>query len=264
MVKSTSPKSPVARIKGLDYEPLGPLTNGKVNGRADRIVNGHHDDDDLMEIDEDDPPEEVVTPNRSLRHREKIATYNVKALSDKQLGRNKKTKQRRKHGLDGLDSGIVTWVLPRDRTLLLEDYTCIRCFFKHKTMSHLRMHLEEHPEFNYEFGSDKNGFRIAINCTADVQVDPELASDEEDLGYSQRTRVFRTSFRVSESDLSPFRFVQGNSIDLFPDLLTGLQGQTALEPKIRDKKYTIPKMKQQLTGPHLASSEAPGDFPRLQ
>ncbi|KAH8158542.1 hypothetical protein CIB48_g9715 [Xylaria polymorpha] len=130
---------------------LEPLTNGHVNGRVDNALNDHRKaENERNGIAEDEEEhEEATTPSRSLRTREK-QNYNLKLLSDKARGKEKKEKKRRK--LANLDrkGGSVTWAVPLIGEFTLESYSCIRCFATHSSMQQLQQHLEAHTDIVYK------------------------------------------------------------------------------------------------------------------
>ncbi|KAI1076354.1 hypothetical protein F5B20DRAFT_555754 [Whalleya microplaca] len=140
---------------------LEPLTNGHVNGRVENHMNGHATDVQDVLMDEDEEHEEATTPSRSLRTRGKQQNYNLKLLSDKARGKERKERKRRKLADIGGEAGQVTWVLPHTGEVTLKDYQCIRCFAVHPSMSLLERHMKDHhPEFRSDF--DLNSSRIWI------------------------------------------------------------------------------------------------------
>ncbi|TGJ87245.1 hypothetical protein E0Z10_g1553 [Xylaria hypoxylon] len=129
---------------------LEPLTNGHVNGRVDNAPNDHRKaENERSGVAEDEEEhEEATTPSRSLRTREK-QNYNLKLLSDKARGKERKEKKRRKLATLERKGGSVTWAVPLIGELTLENYHCIRCFATHVCLQQLTDHLEEHTDIVY-------------------------------------------------------------------------------------------------------------------
>ncbi|KAI1769707.1 hypothetical protein GGR53DRAFT_473668 [Hypoxylon sp. FL1150] len=138
---------------------LEPLTNGHVNGRVDNLTNGLPKDDQDVFMEEDEDHEEAATPTRSLRTREK-QNYNLKLLSDKARGKERKERKKRKLADTGSQAGQVTWVLPNAGEVVLKNYSCIRCYATHSSMDQLIKHVTDHDEFKYDI--DSNYSRIWI------------------------------------------------------------------------------------------------------
>ncbi|KAI0124440.1 hypothetical protein F4776DRAFT_629750 [Hypoxylon sp. NC0597] len=140
---------------------LEPLTNGYVNGRVDNAANGSARDDQDIFAEDDEEHEEAATPSRSLRTRETRKNYNLKLLSDKARGKERKERKQRKSPDTRSEAGQVTWILPRTGKVVLKDYQCIRCFGVHSSMGQLEKHVIAHPEFKYHF--EPNSSRIYIS-----------------------------------------------------------------------------------------------------
>ncbi|KAI1101789.1 hypothetical protein F4804DRAFT_288584 [Jackrogersella minutella] len=138
---------------------LEPLTNGHVNGRMDNAANGPSRDDQDVFLEEDEDHEEAATPNRSLRTREK-QNYNLKLLSDKARGKERKERKQRKLAGTRSQTEQITWVLPRSGEVVLKGFQCIRCFGVHSSMNELIRHTKAHPEFKYDF--DMSSSRIWV------------------------------------------------------------------------------------------------------
>ncbi|KAI1305460.1 hypothetical protein F5Y03DRAFT_355977 [Xylaria venustula] len=140
------PDSKTNHLNGV----LEPLTNGHVNGRVDNAVNDHrkveNERNGVAEDEEDH--EEATTPSRSLRTREK-QNYNLKLLSDKARGKERKEKKRRKLATLERKGDSVTWFVPLIGEFTLDNYHCIRCFANHKCLQQLLDHLEFHTDIEY-------------------------------------------------------------------------------------------------------------------
>ncbi|KAI5925949.1 hypothetical protein F4810DRAFT_615910 [Camillea tinctor] len=154
---STPPDIKVPRVNGA----LEPLTNGHVNGRAEQSVNGYRRDEHDLVLEDDEDHEEATTPSRSLRAREKKQNYNLKLLSDKARGKERKRerKQRKLASMEN-EAGQVIWYLPHTGPVFVKNYCCIRCYTPHTSMGQLAKHLEAHEEFKFSF--DWNSCRICV------------------------------------------------------------------------------------------------------
>ncbi|KAI8634411.1 hypothetical protein F5Y19DRAFT_413337 [Xylariaceae sp. FL1651] len=140
---------------------LEPLTNGHVNGRMD---NGLHDyrksEIDRVGVAEDDEDhEEATTPSRSLRTREK-QNYNLKLLSDKARGKERKERKQRKLANLEKKGSSVTWAVPLIGEFMLDNYHCIRCFATHSSMDQLAVHFKAHTDIKYSIDLDRAFIRI--------------------------------------------------------------------------------------------------------
>ncbi|KAI0479151.1 hypothetical protein GGR56DRAFT_633678 [Xylariaceae sp. FL0804] len=127
---------------------LEPLTNGHVNGRVDQMTNGHSKENHEAAMDEDEGHGDATTPTRSLRTRGK-QNYNLKLLSDKARGRERKERKQRKLEDTGGDTGQVSWMLPHHGEVALKGYSCIRCFAMHSSIRQLAQHIEAHRECKF-------------------------------------------------------------------------------------------------------------------
>lgn len=138
---------------------LEPLTNGHVNGRVEHLANGYAKDaQDVMMMDDDEEPEEATTPSRSLRHREK-QNYNLKLLSDKARGKERKERKRRKAAEEAeaeMKAGQVIWILPQAGRVISERFACLRCFAEHTSMAQLKEHLECHTDYKHSYPPSGN------------------------------------------------------------------------------------------------------------
>ncbi|KAI1471308.1 uncharacterized protein F4812DRAFT_413502 [Daldinia caldariorum] len=203
-VEVSPPETKASIPKGA----LEPLTNGHVNGRTDNATNGVLKDDQDILIEEDDDHEDAATPSRSLRTREK-QNYNLKLLSDKARGKERKERKQRKLAENRSQNGQVTWVLPQTGEVVLKNYQCIRCYAAHPSMNQLVEHVKVHYEFKYDF--DMSSSRISIShhgqetprrsssCVLDVQGSEAQESDFEDsisLHRNQKNLVQSKSFQT--------------------------------------------------------------------
>lgn len=123
--------------------PARAQRNGFANGEA-------HGDDEL---------EEELTPNRSLRVRGN-KNYNLKVLSDKAQGREKKRKKRRAQ--NAAEEGSVTYSLPSEQ-VILDSFRCITCGMPHASLPQLQAHLMNlHGEYEYRPQSGGRGVEFEV------------------------------------------------------------------------------------------------------
>lgn len=129
---------------------LESLTNGHVNGRAESVPNDRRraESERTGLAEDEEEHEEATTPSRSLRTRGK-QNYNLKLLSDKARGKERKERKRRKLATLERKGGSVTWAVPLIGEFTLENYHCIRCFATHSSMQMLQKHLEDHTDIMY-------------------------------------------------------------------------------------------------------------------
>ncbi|KAI1174552.1 hypothetical protein F4777DRAFT_379579 [Nemania sp. FL0916] len=210
---------------------LEPLTNGHVNGRVDPMPNDHrkaeHETNGVPEDDEEH--EEATTPSRSLRTREK-QNYNLKLLSDKARGKERKEKKRRKLANLERKGDSVTWIVPLIGEFTLDSYHCIRCFATHSSMQQLQSHLEDHTDI--KFSVDVANFYVRI-----------FAPDEESIRAVNPTFHSFSSLEDQESDMegdvSPQKLLRKPSQQRHRLPLSHLT-------KPRDNRRLIPHIKQPL------------------
>ncbi|KAG6030074.1 hypothetical protein E4U41_000208 [Claviceps citrina] len=127
-------------------------------------VNGTHHDTTTTENphDKDDDFAGDQTPSRSLRAREKNKIYNLRVLSDQQLGRERK--QRAQNLNDAAGEGRIQYVLPTNQPVSLDYYRCINCGAYHESMDQLQLHLRtSHSTYEYmlEYSNDGPLFRVS-------------------------------------------------------------------------------------------------------
>lgn len=168
---------------------LEPLTNGHVNGRVDTTLNDYRRAENERNgvAEDDEEHEEATTPSRSLRTREK-QNYNLKLLSDKARGKERKEKKRRKLATLDRKGGSVTWAVPIIGEFTLDSYHCIRCFATHSSMQMLQKHLETHTDIVYHVDPVHDYVRI-------------FAPDEDALRSLNPTFHSFSSLEDQESDV---------------------------------------------------------------
>lgn len=144
---------------------LEPLTNGHVNGRTEGLLNGQTRDpgDGMLDDDDDEIDGEATTPSRSLRTRDKPQNYNLKLLSDKARGKEAKERKRRK-AAEGcaVGYGHIIWKLPVCDEVVLENWSCIRCFATHSSYDQLKAHTTLHPELHFSFEYNARGDELVV------------------------------------------------------------------------------------------------------
>ncbi|KAI0469268.1 hypothetical protein F4859DRAFT_487586 [Xylaria cf. heliscus] len=212
---------------------LEPLTNGHVNGRVDNASNDHRKAETERNgvLEDEEEHEEATTPSRSLRTRGK-QNYNLKLLSDKARGKERKEKEKKRRKLANLDrkGGSVTWAVPLIGEFTLEGYHCIRCFATHPSMQLLQQHLEDHTDIVYKVDPVHAYIRI-------------FAPDEEALRSLNPTFHSFSSLDDQESDaegdLSPRKLPRR-----VPQQRNKLSQPYPIKP--RDNKLLIPHIKQPL------------------
>ncbi|KAI3323906.1 hypothetical protein HD806DRAFT_77547 [Xylariaceae sp. AK1471] len=211
---------------------LEPLTNIHVNGRAENAPNHYRkaesERNGVAEDEEDH--EEATTPSRSLRTREK-QNYNLKLLSDKARGKERKERKQRKLANMERKTNGVTWDVPLIGEFTLESYHCIRCFATHSSMDQLKSHFKVHTDIKYTIDTAHAYIRI-------------IPPDEDALRPLNSTfHGLSTSPEDQQSD------VEG---DIFPQRLSKRLPQhrnrlsQSHPPKPRDSRRLIPHVKQPL------------------
>ncbi|KZZ94894.1 Polycomb protein, VEFS-Box [Moelleriella libera RCEF 2490] len=137
--------------------------NSYSNGAELFHVNGHAPSNESLQ-DQDDDFSGDQTPSRSLRARGGTKVYNLKVLSDQQLGRDRKKRERSVH--DAVNEGRVQYLLPTDQPVSLDLYRCINCGVCHESMDHLQLHLQHsHPTYDYTLEQTGQGqalFRVSL------------------------------------------------------------------------------------------------------
>lgn len=151
---------PDIKVNHLD-RALEPLTNGYVNGRAESVPSDQRTAESERNglAEDEEEHEEATTPSRSLRTREK-QNYNLKLLSDKARGKERKERKRRKLATLERKGGSVTWAVPLIGEFTLGNYHCIRCFATHSSMQMLQKHLEDHTDIMYTVDAAQACIRI--------------------------------------------------------------------------------------------------------
>ena len=267
---STSP-AVVSKVRAgqNDFQPsiepmdgsLEPLTNGHVNGKVETLTNGRVKDTPDIAMDDDEEPEEATTPSRALRHREN-KTYNLKLLSDKARGKEKKERKRRKAAEAETKSGQVIWILPSTRRLVLDNYACLRCFAEHPSMSLLKEHLECHTDYKHSYPTGGNTVtisapgeptpRISKFRSSDIQDMDEQESDVEEPEISPvKPRRSYSRSKTSQVSLNMFVLVRDSRLPIVIQ-------QPTVPPKPRDTKQLVPNNKQPIYDPLSKQRLEPG------
>ncbi|KAG6017049.1 hypothetical protein E4U43_002453 [Claviceps pusilla] len=139
-------------------------------------ANGTRHDTTAPIGDAKDQDEELAgdqTPSRSLRAREKNKIYNLKVLSDQQLG--KERKQRARNLNDAANEGRIQYVLPTYQPVSLDYYRCINCGVYHESLDQLQLHLQiSHPTYAYTLeSSNDDGPLFRVSALQGPTVSPQ-------------------------------------------------------------------------------------------
>ncbi|UPK94570.1 hypothetical protein LCI18_005505 [Fusarium solani-melongenae] len=122
-------------------------------------INGHAHEDSSHEPDDDMDGEH--TPNRALRTRGVKQQYNLKILSDKAQGKERKPRARAAQTAPA--EGRVTYFLPIDQPVCLDYWRCVTCGTFHDSLPLLQLHLQTyHLEYDYALDMTSQGphFRV--------------------------------------------------------------------------------------------------------
>ncbi|KAI1360059.1 hypothetical protein F5Y08DRAFT_344044 [Xylaria arbuscula] len=241
----SAPTPPLDIKTNLTNGILEPLTNGHINGKAEAVPNDHQKADCERNgvAEEEEEHEEATTPSRSLRTREK-QNYNLKLLSDKARGKERKEKKRRKLATLERKGGSVTWAVPLIGEFTLDNYHCIRCFATHVCLEQLQEHLKFHTDIMYTIDPIHAYIRL-------------FAPDEDALRPPNATFHSFSSIEDQESD------VEG---DVSPQKLPKRQlhqRHKSLQPhpvKPKDSRRLIPHIKQPLYDRLSKSRLEPGSL----
>jgi hypothetical protein len=149
--------------------PQRPTTSSAfAESLADRSLALADDEDDDEHMDADGHP----TPSRLLRARRTTMVYNLKDLSDKQLGR-----ERRRHSqmpsISSPRADQVCWMLPTGESVWLDANRCISCRILYKNFNQLINHLETaHSDLKYEPKVTRHGHTIHIATNFKIDLTP--------------------------------------------------------------------------------------------
>ncbi|KAH9907847.1 hypothetical protein F4778DRAFT_450387 [Xylariomycetidae sp. FL2044] len=203
---------------------LEPLTNGHVNGRVDHLTNGYSKHDQDTRLEEDEEHDDATTPSRSLRTRDQRQNYNLKALSDKARGKERKERKKRKLANLSEDGVQVTWITPRTGELPMKNLSCLRCFATHSSLRDLIDHVQVHVEYKFRF--DELASRITI-----LELDQDTPR--------------KTKIRHQEDFSSPESEETDSAEDISPEKLQrNLSRAKPVQPYVpaepRDRRQLIP------------------------
>ncbi|TPX13215.1 uncharacterized protein E0L32_006415 [Thyridium curvatum] len=130
-------------------------TNGlhEVNG-----VNG----DGMVLDDDDEEMDGELTPSRSLRTRGGDKVYNLKVLSDKAQG--KERRKRRKLEKLAKAGNSITYFFPEEH-FPVDGFVCCLCLAPTQNLTQLRAHFLSHPnyQFDLEGAGGRGGLAIAVS-----------------------------------------------------------------------------------------------------
>ncbi|KAK2612837.1 hypothetical protein QQS21_001117 [Conoideocrella luteorostrata] len=233
-------------------------------------VNNHITTDESP-VDLDDDFAGDNTPSRSLRAREKNKVYNLKVLSDQQLGRERKQPE---PSLDGaVNEGRVQYLLPPDQPVSLDYYRCINCGAYHESMDQLQLHLEtSHPTYEYMLDTTSQGPVFRVSALPETTVSPQKIHQlrrsmkpfniQTILSGDQDWLTSRLGSEIDEPFKSPTRPASDR-------ITTGSPGAKAPKPlmrrpeKAKRRKALVPSISQPLFHPISKAILKPGqDVPQ--
>jgi len=145
----------VATIHDLNGHTNGDL----VNGDAGRLANGHV----VYEIldDADEQAEGELTPSRSRRAKHQI-NYNLKLLSDQAAGKERRRRRKGGDKSEHPDDCRITYLLPPEQ-FSVEDFSCCLCGAAHQSLSQLRVHVQGHEKYDFDFElRAKGGYQVSV------------------------------------------------------------------------------------------------------
>lgn len=120
------------------------------------------------ENDESGEEEGERTPSRSLRTRGIDKVYNLKQLSDKARGREKKRARK-----VVAQEGAVIYYLPSDQPVHLDNFRCITCGAFHQSIPQLQAHMQtNHPDNEYVLETTKEGPQFRVSKRFDPNATP--------------------------------------------------------------------------------------------
>ncbi|KXH42352.1 hypothetical protein CNYM01_03941 [Colletotrichum nymphaeae SA-01] len=187
--------------------PVKAPRNGAVNGDV-------HVDEDL---------EEELTPNRSLRVRGATKNYNLKVLSDKAQGRDKKRKKR--GAANVVEEGTVTYHLPSEK-VCLDSFRCVTCGMPHSSLPQLQVHLiSQHDQYEFRPQSRAKGAEF------------EVAHRYESYTFGPEPFALRRPTKAFDLD----QFADGNISFLTSRLGTEDQSTPGPQPPRRGSKQPLAK-----------------------
>lgn len=148
-------------------EPHSPKTNGHMETTADVFMDGV--DDDLHDFD--GVMNGGLTPSRSLRTRGGERNYNLKALSDKAHGRQRK-RRKANLSLHG-GEGRIKYCLPPDQPVCLDGFRCVNCGIFHQSLKHLQLHLQTtHTDYGYKLEATSQGPQFHVSFQPEPPTTP--------------------------------------------------------------------------------------------
>ncbi|KAF6839131.1 zinc finger domain-containing phd-finger [Colletotrichum musicola] len=217
--------------------PVKSVQNGLLNGIAH----------------EEEEPEEELTPNRSLRVRGPTKNYNLKVLSDKAQGKERKRKKRQTTVTTVVEEGNIVYHLPEER-VSLDSFRCITCGLPNISLQKLHAHLvNQHAEYNYKQVS--SGRSVEYNVTHRF----------ESYAFGAQSFSFHRPAKVYDLD----QFADGSLSFSASRFEPELDGTEAIQPQGRSRqpaanppqtrtKLLIPDIKQTLYDPITRATLEPG------
>ncbi|KAL0940667.1 uncharacterized protein CTRU02_203430 [Colletotrichum truncatum] len=230
------PGTPAKDLRSNVGTPVKAMRNGLVNGDG-------HDDDEL---------EEELTPNRSLRVRG-TKNYNLKVLSDKAQGKERKRRKRR--NTNAIEEGSVTYFLPSEQ-VNLDSFRCITCGMPHGTLTQLQAHLvNQHAEYDYIPHSNGRAAEFQVSHRYEL-----YTFGAEPFSLRRPTKVFDLdSFAEGNISLSTPQFDREDKATLAAQPRGRSRQSTArLSHPQTHSKLLIPDIKQTLYDPITRATLEPG------
>lgn len=137
---------PCINARDPDVDPYADANFEHPSDSATNGISDHADGETSHDLEDEFAGDQ--TPSRSLRTREKAKVYNLKVLSDKAQGRDRK--KRGRSASSAANEGRVQYLLPSDQPLCLDWYRCVSCGAYHESMPQLQLHLHTaHPTYEY-------------------------------------------------------------------------------------------------------------------
>ncbi|KAJ9149903.1 Polycomb protein suz12-B [Pleurostoma richardsiae] len=147
-----------------DHQANGIPTNADVDGDLDGELNSLIDD-----VEEE--AEGEITPSRSLRARGS-KNYNLKLLSDKAQGKERRRRQKLEKTEKPIESHKVFYRLPAEH-YSVTGYACCICHAMNQSLNQLRAHFFSHPQYRFlvDFKAAR-GVQISVSHCEDGPSSP--------------------------------------------------------------------------------------------
>lgn len=168
---------------------LTPSKSFKTRDMGDDLLNGEitpskRRADDFLNGD--------ITPSRSLRVRGGDKNYNLKKLSDKAHGTQRR---RRKQPVSAVDfEGKVSYCLPSEQPLTLDSFRCVACGAFHQSLQLLQIHLNTHVDHDFKLETTIQGPQFHVT------VRPASPSASQAFHLGRPTNDFKLESFLSEDN----------------------------------------------------------------